>query len=211
MSYYRNGNQIVGNPIGFGRRSHRRVRRVKGRGLTDYIPGYSYLPSVESVSSYIPGYDTARGVKKSIEIASDIGNLFNDNNIPIPPPLPPVPKSGLKLSRADLKHNEMLRKKEMEENKPDFLETARKYKPIATIDNLLRDFGVRDRVRTKLSQSRIGRFLTRAADTAIKRGYGRKRSVRKKHYGGSKSHKRPRKTRSRVHGGSKRRSLRRRR
>jgi len=97
----------------------------------------------------------------------------------------------------------------------DIISTIKKYRPIATIDNLLRDFGVRDAVRNKLSQSKVGRILTNVSDAAISHGFGRRRVVRRKHYGGSKTHRRlgrPRKPgRPKLHGGARRRVIRHRR
>ena len=101
----------------------------------------------------------------------------------------------------------------------DFISTIKKYRPITTIDNLLRDFGVRDSVRNKLSQSKIGRVLTNVADTAVSHGFGRKRRVRRRvvrrDVGGSKTHRRPGRPRKpgrpKMHGGARRRVIRHRR
>ncbi len=56
------------------------------------------------------------------------------------------------------------------------------------IDNALQQFGVRDKVRDRLSQSTLGRALVQGADFARTIGFGKRkrRVVRCRAYGGSK-------------------------
>jgi hypothetical protein len=196
------------------RTTRRTVRRKVhyGGALTDYlpaaenIPGYSYLPNKES----LPGYNFYKGVKAGYDLIASVGNVYDNKepNISTAPPLPPLPKGGHPLIKRDIAHNRKIQSKlpdptydskamldqinaarknmpqsRAEENK-GILQTIRKYKPIGTIDNVLKDLGLRDKVRKKLSQHKLGRFLVHGADTAIKFGFGRKRC------GGSKIRKR---------------------
>lgn len=201
-----------------------RRRYHHGGALTDYlpaaesIPGYSYLPSKES----LPGYNFYKGVKAGYDLVSSVGNVYDDKEpkISTAPPLPPLPKGGLPYRPGDIAHNNRLKAKlpdptydskamleqinaarksmpqtRAEENR-GIIQTIKKYKPIGTIDNVLKDLGLRDTIREKLSQHKLGRFLVNGADTAIKFGFGHKR---RKSCGGSKIRRKPRVHHRRVH------------
>ena len=132
MIYYRNHGLPVGGVI-YGR-GKKRYARTYGGALTDwipgysslpsaqtalsYVPGYSYLPSTEKALSYVPGYQTYQNTKKAVNkvksIAQDINDIFDDevSLVRKGPPIPPLPPGGLKLSKADKEHNRKLREAE---------------------------------------------------------------------------------------------------
>ena len=111
-----------------------------------------------------------QSVEKVGQVRNQYENALKKNSAP---PLPPKPKH----QQAPKKVNPL-----------GVVETIRKYKPIGTIDNVLKDLGVRDRVRSKLNSHSLGKHLVSAADTAISQGFGKKK-VTKKRYSGSKSHR----------------------
>jgi hypothetical protein len=172
--------------VGGSKRRRTYRKRHYGRGI------YDYLPSAEN----IPGYNFYKGVKAGYDAVSSIGAIYDNNkpeistvevhapasNIPKPPPLPTLPKSIQRQKRAA-------------EERSDLLSIARKIKPISFIDRALHHLGLRDKVRSKLSQSNLGKALVSGADTAIKFGLGRRRRRvvhRRRAYGGSKTRSRRR-------------------
>jgi len=173
-----------------------------GGALSDYLPSYetvaSYVPSASSIPGYsylpaassIPGYSTYQGAKKAYNIAKEVSSVFDDKPEEKEPIIETVnPPDAFLESKKMLEQMNAIRAtqpKPAPRSKNNIVTTLRKYKPIGTIDKILGEIGVRDSIRNRLGQSKFGRFLIRGADTAIRHGFGHKRRIRRKARGGSK-------------------------
>lgn len=161
------------------------IRRRRGGALSDY------LPSVDTVASYIPygksALETYRTGKEAYHTVKKVHGIYKDivgptTSTPAKPP--PLPKGGPPpLSKRDLEHNRRLREgpgADISTDPTSYIQTLRKIAPISFIDKTLSALGQRERVRGYLSKSPLGRALVTGADLAIKSGFGYRRLMRRK-------------------------------
>lgn len=151
------------------------LKRYRGRGITDYIPGYSYLPSLS-------------GAKQAVEVAKEAYNIHKDLNSDLPPELPPLPghlkgaplRAGVKDRSFEDPNFVGSREPKTYSSLGPLITQLKKYQPITKIDNALKSLGYRDKVRNFLSKHPIGQALIGAADYGLKKGFGRKKINRRK-------------------------------
>ena len=122
----------------------RQRKRKKGAGIRDFFRGIR------------TGYDT---VSKVGEVRAQYDKANKENSRPKLPPKPDrqrAPKVAPEITPVGLNA------------------TLKKYRPLASIDNALKDLGARDYVREKLRSNMVGKLLVNAVDTGIQQGYGRR-------------------------------------
>lgn len=185
------------HPSGMGLvkvRGHRRRRNHRrGGALYDYIPSFSTIKSYGNPLNYLPsGTDSLNLVKtlapKSladkieqaenlVDIAQKVRSTYNELRAPPDEIIPDYNPNGSRVKGPKPGASPI----------SSLIQTAKKYRPITTIDNALNRIGLRGLVRGFLGKYELGKSLVNAADYAKTLGLGaRRRSKRRK--GGAARH-----------------------